>query len=239
MRALMVQDDRVADDTVWRALVRHGYAVDRMADPDRAEVALRTEAFDLAIVAASLPREGGQHLVRELRRQGNRIPVMMIATRGDLADRIAALDLGADDYLTRPFQIEELLARCRALLRRAHGLTSLELSFGPLRLSLAHREASRAGAPLDLTRREWSILECLVLNAGRLVSKEKLANTLTSWGDDLTSSAIETHVSRLRGKLGDAAAIRAIRGLGYRIDQSPRAPPLTSTSHSNRRQWSP
>jgi DNA-binding response OmpR family regulator len=142
----------------------------------------------------------------------------MLTARDGLSDRVSALDLGADDYLTKPFQVAELLARCRALVRRANGVASTELAFGPLKLDLARKELMVRGAPLDLTRREWSVLECLVLNAGRIVSKEKLLSAVASWNDELTPNAVEVYVSRLRTKLGDAAVIRVIRGLGYRLD---------------------
>jgi DNA-binding response OmpR family regulator len=132
---------------------------------------------------------------------------------------VNALDLGADDYLTKPFQVAELLARCRALVRRANGAASSMLIFGSLKLDLAHKQASQADAPLDLTRREWSILECLVLNAGRVVSKDKLMSAVASWNEEITPNAVEVYVSRLRSKLGDAVVIRVIRGLGYRLDE--------------------
>jgi DNA-binding response OmpR family regulator len=144
--------------------------------------------------------------------------VLMLTARDGLSDRVMALDLGADDYLTKPFQVAELLARCRALVRRANGVATTKVTLGTLQLDLAHREASCGGVALDLTRREWSVLECLVLNAGRIVSKDKLMSAITSWSDDITPNAVEVYVSRLRGKLGDAAVIRVIRGLGYRLD---------------------
>jgi DNA-binding response OmpR family regulator len=193
--------------------------VDHVENAEQAKSALHAESFDLAIVDIGLPREDGLQLVRELRRKGRNFPILMLTARDGLSDRVTALDLGADDYLTKPFQVAELLARCRALVRRAHGVASAELAFGALKLDLAHREASCAGVSLDLTRREWAILECLVLNAGRIVSKEKLTSTITSWSDEeITPNAVEVYISRLRGKLGDAAVIRAVRGLGYRLD---------------------
>jgi DNA-binding response OmpR family regulator len=218
MRVLVVEDDRVVGDAVQRALVLQGFAVDHVESAERARVALHADDFDLAIVDIGLPRDDGLQLVRELRRKGRNLPVLMLTARDGLSDRVTALDLGADDYLTKPFQIAELLARCRALVRRANGVASTKLTLGTLQLDLAHREAACGGVALDLTRREWSVLECLVLNAGRIVSKDKLMNAITSWSDDITPNAVEVYVSRLRGKLGDAAVIRVIRGLGYRLD---------------------
>jgi DNA-binding response OmpR family regulator len=218
MRVLVVEDDHVVGDAVQRALSLDGYAADHVDTAERAKAALHAEAFDLAIVDIGLPREDGLQLVRDLRRRGRNVPVLMLTARDGLSDRVNALDLGADDYLTKPFQVAELLARCRALVRRANGVASTELVFGPLKLSIAHKEASINGTPLDLTRREWSVLECLVLNAGRVISKEKLLSAVASWNDELTPNAVEVYVSRLRTKLGDAVVIRVIRGLGYRLD---------------------
>jgi len=219
MRVLVVEDDRVVGDAVQRALSLEGFAVDHVESAERAKAALHAESFDLAVVDIGLPHEDGLQLVRDLRRRGRTLPVLMLTARDGLSDRVTALDLGADDYLTKPFQVAELLARCRALVRRAHGVASTEISLGALRLDLVHKSASSDGAPLDLTHREWSILECLALNAGRIVSKERLMSAVTSWSDDITPNAVEVYVSRLRGKLGDAAVIRVIRGLGYRLDE--------------------
>jgi DNA-binding response OmpR family regulator len=218
MRVLVVEDDQVVGDAVQRALSLDGHAADHVETAERARAALHAETFDLAIVDIGLPREDGLQLLRDLRRRGRNLPVLMLTARDGLSDRVSALDLGADDYLTKPFQVAELLARCRALVRRANGVASTKITFGPLQLDLAHREAVIHGAPLDLTRREWSVLECLVLNAGRIVSKEKLISAVASWNDELTPNAVEVYVSRLRTKLGDAVVIRVIRGLGYRLD---------------------
>jgi DNA-binding response OmpR family regulator len=219
MRVLVVEDDHVVGDAVQRALSLEGYAADHVETAERAKSALHTESFDLAIVDIGLPREDGLQLVRDLRRRGRNLPVLMLTARDGLSDRVNALDLGADDYLTKPFQVAELLARCRALVRRANGVASTEVVFGPLQLDLAHKQVTMNGAPLELTRREWSVLECLVLNAGRIVSKEKLLSAVASWNDELTPNAVEVYVSRLRTKLADAAVIRVIRGLGYRLDE--------------------
>ena len=218
MRVLVVEDDHVVGDAVQRALSLDGHAADHVDTAERAKAALHAETFDLAIVDIGLPREDGLQLVRDLRRRGRTVPVLMLTARDGLQDRVNALDLGADDYLTKPFQVAELLARCRALVRRANGVTSTEVVFGSLKLDLAHKQATIDDEPLELTRREWSVLECLVLNAGRVVSKEKLMSAVASWNDELTPNAVEVYVSRLRTKLGDAIVIRVIRGLGYRLD---------------------
>jgi len=219
MRVLIVEDDRVVGDAVHGAFVREGYAADHVESAERAKAVLQAEHYDLAVVDIGLPREDGLQLLRDLRRRGRHLPVLMLTARDGLSDRVNALDLGADDYLTKPFQVRELLARCRALVRRAHGTASAQVTCGALQLDLAHREASRDGVPLKLTHREWSILECLALNAGRIVSKDKLMSATLSFSDEITPNAVEVYVSRLRSKLGDAAAIRVIRGLGYRLDE--------------------
>ena len=218
MRILVIEDDQLVGDAVRRALALAGYAADHVSTAESAKAALHAESFDLAIVDIGLPDQDGLSLVRDLRRRGHRLPLLMLTARDGLSERVSALDLGADDYLTKPFQVAELLARCRALVRRANGIASTRLAFGAFTLDLVRKEASNDGVPLDLTRREWSILECLVLNAGHVVSKERLLSAIASWSEELTPNAIEVYVSRLRVKLGDSAVIRVIRGLGYRLD---------------------
>jgi DNA-binding response OmpR family regulator len=143
----------------------------------------------------------------------------MLTARDGLADRVTALDLGADDYLTKPFQVPELLARCRALIRRANSVASARMSFGDLELDTTHKSVTAGGKALELSQREWAILECLILNAGRIVSKNKLMSSIADWSEDLTLNAVEVYVSRVRAKLGGAAIISTVRGMGYRIDE--------------------
>jgi DNA-binding response OmpR family regulator len=219
MRVLILEDDRLIGESVQHALGVAGFAADIVTNADAARSALHAEAFDLVIADIGLPREDGLQFVRGLRARGKLVPILMLTARDGLADRVTALDLGAGDYLTKPFEVAELLARCRALIRRANAVASTKLTFGELHLDIAHKEASAGDKILDLTQREWSILECLIFNAGRIVSKEKLMSSVVNWDDDLTPNAIEVYVSRLRAKLGEAAYIRAVRGMGYRIDE--------------------
>jgi DNA-binding response OmpR family regulator len=218
MRILIVEDDELVADALKRGLAEAGFAVDRVASAEQAEAALATEEFDLAVVDIGLPKVDGLALVRKLRRAGSDLPVLILTARDGLADRVDALDLGADDYLAKPFELPEVAARCRALIRRTRSATSAELHIGALTLDLKGRTAELGGQPLDVTRREWSILECLALDAGRVVRKEKLLRAIAGWDEELTPNAVEVYVSRLRAKLGDAAAIRTVRGLGYRLD---------------------
>ena len=219
MRALVVEDDPVIRDAVCHALTREGFATDHVGNAELAKAALHAEAFDLAIIDIGLPSEDGLQLLRDLRRRGKNLPVLMLTARDGLQDRVTALDLGADDYLTKPFQIPELLARCRALLRRANGVASAQLTLGALTVDLGRKEVLLRGTAIELTQREWSVIECLALNAGHIVSKEKLLTAVSSWGEEITPNAIEVYVSRVRAKLGGAAIIHAIRGLGYRLDE--------------------
>ena len=219
MRVLIVEDDSLLGDAVRLALNAAGFAVDLVGTAEAARSALQAEPFDLAIVDIGLPRENGLRLVHGLRGRGKTIPVLMLTARDGLSDRVTALDLGADDYMTKPFEIAELIARCRALIRRANAVASSQVAFGDLEVDMAHKEAKVEGRALDLTQREWAILECFVLNAGRLVSKDKLLSSISDWSEELTANAVEQYVSRLRAKLGGAAQIRAIRGMGYRFDE--------------------
>ncbi len=219
MRVLIVEDDPLIADAVRQALSKAGFAADIVTTAEAARSALQAEGFDLAVVDIGLPCEDGLQLVQRLRAAGKSTPILMLTARDGLSDRVNALDLGADDYLTKPFEVMELIARCRALIRRANAVANNKLSFGELHLDMTHHALSIDGAPVELTQREWSILECLVLNAGRIVSKDKLMSSVSDWTEELTPNAIEVYVSRLRGKLGDAARIRAVRGMGYRIDE--------------------
>jgi DNA-binding response OmpR family regulator len=219
MRVLVVEDDPLVGDGVRRALGGGGFAVDLVASAEAAKSALDTESFDLVIADIGLPRQDGLQLVRSLRSRGQIVPVLMLTARDGLADRVTALDLGADDYLTKPFQVPELLARCRALIRRANSVASTLISFGDLELDTTRKSVSAVGKALELSQREWAILECLILNAGRIVSKNKLMSTISDWSEDLTLNAVEVYVSRVRAKLGGAAIISTVRGMGYRIDE--------------------
>jgi two-component system, OmpR family, response regulator len=220
MRILLIEDDELVADAVVRGLSIAGFTVDHAASAENGRAALRTEHFDLAVVDIGLPNADGLSLLGALRNEGTAMPVLMLTARDTLADKIRAFELGADDFLMKPFEQAELAARCRALIRRA-GLTPSGLvRLGGLTIDLNGHQLQVNGAVVELTRREWLVLESLAHNLGRIVTKDRLMQALAGWEQDLTPNAVETHVSRLRSKLGSAAAIRAIRGLGYRLDEA-------------------
>jgi DNA-binding response OmpR family regulator len=218
MRILVVEDNELVADAIVRGLGMAGFAVDRAGSAESATAALATEHFDLALLDIGLPGTDGLTLLRRLRSQGQTLPVMVLTARDALATKVEALDMGADDFLMKPFEQAELAARCRALIRRANLSLSGQLVLGRLQIDLNGRQLQIAGTAIDLTGREWAVLECLGLSAGRLVSKERLQQAIASWDQAVTPNAVEVYVSRLRAKLGDAAVIRAVRGLGYRLE---------------------
>lgn len=220
MRILVVEDDALVADAIRRGLGDAGYAVDHVDSAERAGTALGAESFDLAVVDIGLPGMDGLTLLQRMRRGGTAVPVLILTARDALADRVSALDLGADDYLVKPFALPELVARCRALIRRSRSAASAELVIGALRVELAARRVEVEGKPVSLTRREWAVLECLALNIGRVVAKDRLLQAIANWDEDIGANAIEVYVSRLRTKLGGAAPIRTVRGLGYRLDDA-------------------
>lgn len=220
MRILLVEDDALVADAVVRGLTQSGFAVDRVERAERAEVAMQRETFDLLLVDLGLPGMDGFEFVRRVRRGGRNVPVLVVTARDGLVDRVNALDIGGDDYLVKPFAMPELAARCRALIRRSKTEGNPQIVVGDLRLDLPRREARIGETPLDLTPREWAVLECLALHAGQVVRKERLQQAVSSWSDDITTNAVEVYVSRLRGKLGEAVSIRTVRGLGYRLDEA-------------------
>ena len=219
MRILVVEDNDLVADAITMGLGAAGFAVDRSASAEAASTALATEHFDLLVVDVGLPGEDGLSLVRRLRARRATQPVLILTARDTLAIKVEALNLGADDFLLKPFEQDELVARCRALIRRANLYAGEQVNLGRMRLDVAGRMLRIDEAPVDLTGREWLVLECLALNSGRVVSKERLQQAIATFDQALTPNAVEVYVSRVRAKLGDAAVIRTIRGLGYRLDE--------------------
>ena len=219
MRILIVEDDDIVADAIARGLSAD-YSVLRVASAEAARAALETEQFALAVVDVGLPGADGLTLVRRLRGAGVAMPTLMLTARCTLADKVKALDTGADDFLSKPFEPAELAARCRALVRRAGGALDGLLKLNRLTIDLNGRRLSIDEAEVQLTAREWSVLECLVRKIGQIVSKERVQQALAGPEQDITPNAVEVHVSRLRAKLGDAAVIRSLRGLGYRLEEA-------------------
>jgi len=218
MRILVVEDNELVADAIVRGLAMAGFAVDRAASAESALAALAAEHFDLALLDIGLPGADGLSLLRKLRGDGVQMPVMILTARDTLAAKVEALDLGADDFLMKPFEQAELAARCRALIRRSNLSTSGQLNFGRMRIDVTGRQLQVDGTPVELTGREWLVLECLVQNASRVVSKDRLQQAIVGWDQAVTPNAVEVYVSRLRTKLAVAATIRAVRGLGYRLE---------------------
>lgn len=219
MRLLLVEDDVMLASGIKLGLTDAGYAVDWVGSAERAEEVLHAESFDAAIIDIGLPKIDGLELTRRLRGRGLAMPVLILTARDALQDRVQGLDLGADDYMVKPFELPELLARLRALLRRSQAATSAVLSFGVLELDVAHRQATASGQLIELGPREWTVMEYLLVHAPKPASKEKLLAALTGWDKEITPNAIEVYISRLRGKLEPhGIALRSIRGFGYRLE---------------------
>jgi DNA-binding response OmpR family regulator len=219
VRILIVEDDDIVADAIARGLSAD-YSVLRVASAEEARAAIETEEFALAVVDVGLPGADGLTLVRRLRGAGVAMPTLMLTARCTLADKVKALDTGADDFLSKPFEPAELAARCRALMRRAGGALEGIIKLNRLTVEFTGRRLCIDDAEVELTAREWLVLECLVRKIGQIVSKERVQQALAGPEQDITPNAVEVHVSRLRAKLGDAAVIRSLRGLGYRLEEA-------------------
>ena len=233
MRLLLVEDDVLVASGIKLGLSNAGYAVDWVGSAERALEVTQTEAFDIAVIDIGLPAINGLELTQALRASGHTMPVLILTARDALQDRVQGLDNGADDYMVKPFELPELLARLRALLRRSQAATSAVLRFGPLELDTALRQAtilvqsagdaaqaSTIRQPLELGPREWTVMEYLMLQAPKPANKDKLLQALTGWDKEITPNAVEVYISRLRAKLEPhGIALRSIRGFGYRLER--------------------
>jgi two-component system OmpR family response regulator len=223
MRILIAEDDEVLADGLSHSMRQSGYAVDRVSTGLEADSILRGEQpYDLIILDLGLPQMDGFTVLRNLRERNQHVPVIILTARDSVGDRVKGLDLGADDYMVKPFNLQELEARVRALLRRGQCGTNPVLTCGALTFDSVGRRASINGQPLDLTTRELGLLEALMLRSGWVVSKEQLLERLYSYSEEASSNAIEVYIHRLRKKTAPAGVtIRTIRGLGYVIDNLP------------------
>jgi len=220
VRLLIVEDDDIVADAIARGLTAASYHVHRVRSAESAQAALADEEFALAVIDVGLPGTDGLSLVRRLRSSGATLPTLILTARCTLADKVKALDLGADDFMSKPFEAAELAARCRALMRRSSGAINGIIKLQRLSVDLIGKRLCVDDAEVELTAREWLVLECLVRRVNLIVPKDKLQQAVASPDQDITANAVEVHISRLRAKLGDAAVIRSLRGLGYRLEEA-------------------
>ena len=224
MRILLVEDDAMLAEAVTRALHHSSHMVQRAATGLEADRALGTTEYDLVLLDLGLPQLDGFEVLKRLRARRSKVPVLILTVRDSVEDRVAGLDLGADDYLTKPFELSELEARVRALIRRSHASASADIVHGPLRLDTVGRRLFHNEVPVDLSARELSVVELLLLREGRVVTKQQIVDHLYGWEDNSSSNAVEVFVYRLRRKLEPSGVdIRTVRGMGYLIEK-PHAP---------------
>jgi two-component system OmpR family response regulator len=220
MRLLIAEDDQVLADGLLRSLRSAGYAVDQVGDGEAADAALQAHDFDLLILDLGLPRLHGLEVLRRLRERGSTAPVLILTAADSVEQRVRGLDLGADDYMAKPFALQELEARVRALTRRGLGVASNLIRHGPLSFDTTGRVAYINEQMVELSAREVGLLEVLLQRAGRLVSKDQLVERLCEWGDEVSNNAIEVYVHRLRKKIEQGGIrIATVRGLGYCLER--------------------
>lgn len=216
MRILLIEDDAMIGKAVRQGLSTAGFAVDWVTDGRAAELALDNGVYDLAILDLGLPKKDGMAILAGLRELGNSMPVLIASARETVRDRIDGLDAGADDYLLKPFDLDELVARVRALLRRHAGRGSPVLRHGPIVLDPVRKTVTCGDEPVELSAREFAVLEALLQRPGAVLSREKLEESVYGWGQEVGSNAIEVHLHHLRKKLG-GDLIKNVRGVGYRV----------------------
>ncbi len=219
MRLLLVEDDRMIGEAALDLLRAEHYAVDWVRDGELADTALRTEDYDLVLLDLGLPRLDGLEVLRRLRARRSQTPVLITTARDAVSERVAGLDAGADDYVLKPFALDELLARIRALLRRSAGRAEPLFQHGDVSINPATREVLRAGEPVTLSAREWAVLEALLVRPGAVLSRAQLETKLYSWQSEVSSNAVEVYIHGLRRKLGPDL-VRNIRGVGYCLPKS-------------------
>ena len=219
MRLLLVEDDPMIGEAVADLLRAEHYAVDWARDGDEADTALRTQPSDLVLLDLGLPRRDGITVLRDMRARKNRTPVLVATARDAVAQRIEGLDAGADDYVLKPYDLDELLARIRALLRRAAGRAEPVYEHKGVCINPATREATVNGVPVVLSAREWAVLEPLIARPGMVLSRQQLEDKLYGWGDEVSSNAVEVYIHGLRKKLGPELVLN-VRGVGYLVPKA-------------------
>jgi DNA-binding response OmpR family regulator len=220
MRVLLVEDDTLLGDGIHAGLIQHGAAIDWVKNGKAAELALEANRYDAMILDLNIPQGDGLKVLQNLRASGNTLPVLILTARDTIADRVKGLDSGADDYMTKPFDLAELDARLRALIRRSKGRAAPELRHGDLVINPASLTVTRNNEIIPLSRREFALLHILLENMNKVLSRERLEESLYAWKDEVESNAVEVHIHRLRKKLG-TDLIRTIRGVGYISDKAP------------------
>ncbi|MYN11703.1 response regulator [Pusillimonas sp. TS35] len=219
MRVLVIEDDTTLGHALQEFLDEQGYAVDWLADGAQVVGAVAGQSYDLLLLDLNLPGVSGLDVLRKLRGSGEQVPVLILTARDGLEDRVAGLDAGADDYVTKPFELAELAARVRAFARRRVGQAQPRIEAGPLVFDSVGREVRVNGERLALSVRELSVLEMLMARAGRVVTKRQIVNSLSAWDADFSENAVEVYVYRLRKRLeGTGASIQTVRGFGYLLD---------------------
>lgn len=216
MRLLLVEDDTMIGDSVLDLLRAEHYAVDWVKDGEMADTALRTQTYDLVLLDLGLPRRDGLAVLRDLRTRKERIPVLIATARDSIQQRIEGLDAGADDYVLKPYDLDELLARIRALMRRAAGRAEPVYEHKGVSINPATREVAVRGEPVVLSAREWAVLEPLLARPGLVLSRTQLEEKLYGWKDEISSNAVEVYIHGLRRKLG-TEMIQNVRGVGYMV----------------------
>jgi len=219
MRLLLAEDDRMIGASIERVLQQDGFAVDWVQDGRAVELALAENVHDLLVLDLGLPRKEGLDVLRAMRRRGDDRPVLIVTARDAVSDRVAGLDAGADDYLVKPFELTELAARIRALLRRSAGRAEPVVAYGDIELHPDTREIRVRGEPVALSAREFALLEALLARPGAVLSRAQLEEKLYGWNEEVESNAVEVHIHALRKKLG-ADAIRNVRGVGWMITKA-------------------
>ena len=218
MRILLIEDDAMIGKALLSGPADAGFAVDWVTDGRAAELALANDVYDLAVLDLGLPKKDGMAILASMRSMGNAMPVLIASARDAVRDRIAGLEAGADDYVLKPFDFDELVARVRALLRRNAGSGSPLLKFGSLMLDPLRKLVTQGDATVDLSAKEFAVLEALMRRPGAVLSRAQLEESVYGWGDEVGSNAIEVHLHHLRRKLG-AAVIKNVRGVGYRVTE--------------------
>ena len=217
MQILFVEDDLPIARGLQTALQKEGYAVNHVSNGKSAIHSVKTDAPDIVILDIGLPDMDGFAVLKVIRKQNKALPVLLLTARDSVEDKVAGLDSGADDYLAKPFEMTELLARLRALERRLSSVRTSEITIGKLCMDTAGHRVTLAGDVIELARKEYMVLKCLLENAGRIQTRESLESKLYSWGEEVSSNAVEVHVHHLRKKLGNDF-IKTIRGVGYKVD---------------------